>query len=111
MIEDMSGNGREMVLRVASGGGVKRRRKLSPEDKYQIFLETSRGDVPVAVRLRRIAEVGHLLLGPDADKGAGKKGSPGGAGPEQWQGEGRSPDRATEGREGPGGGGPQGAGH
>lgn len=35
------------------GEGVRRRRKLSAEDKYQIFLEASRGDVPVAAVLRK----------------------------------------------------------
>lgn len=33
--------------------GVRRRRKFSAEDKYQIFLEASRGDVPVAAVLRK----------------------------------------------------------
>ena len=53
MTEDISGNGREPVPRGASREWVKRRRRLSPEDKYQIFLETSRGDVPVAAVLRK----------------------------------------------------------
>lgn len=35
------------------GEGVRRRRKLSAEDKFQIFLEASRGDVPVAAVLRK----------------------------------------------------------
>ena len=35
------------------GKGDKRRRRLSAEDKYQIFLEASRGDVPVAAVLRK----------------------------------------------------------
>lgn len=32
---------------------VRKRRKLSPEDKYQIFLEASRGEVPIAEVLRK----------------------------------------------------------
>ena len=35
------------------GKGDKKRRRLSAEDKYQIFLEASRGDVPVATVLRK----------------------------------------------------------
>ena len=35
------------------GKGDKKRRRLSAEDKYQIFLEASRGDVPVAAVLRK----------------------------------------------------------
>lgn len=35
------------------GAGAKRRRRLLAEDKYQIFLEASRGDVPLAVVLRK----------------------------------------------------------
>lgn len=34
---------------------VRKRRKLSPEDKYQIFLEASRGEVPIAEVLRKWA--------------------------------------------------------
>jgi transposase-like protein len=33
--------------------GKKKRRFLSPEKKYQLFLETQRGEVPVADLLRR----------------------------------------------------------
>lgn len=32
---------------------VRKRRHLSPEDKYQIFLEASRGEVPIAEVLRK----------------------------------------------------------
>ncbi len=32
---------------------VKKRRYLSPEEKYEIFLEASRGDIPVAEVLRK----------------------------------------------------------
>ncbi len=32
---------------------AKPRRKLTPEQKYQIFLETQRGDIPVATVLRK----------------------------------------------------------
>jgi transposase len=32
---------------------VKKRRSLSPEQKYEIFLEASRGDVPIAQVLRK----------------------------------------------------------
>jgi transposase-like protein len=35
------------------GKGDKKRRRLSAEDKYQIFLEASRGDLPVATVLRK----------------------------------------------------------
>ena len=38
---------------VAGVEPMKRRRRLAPEDKYQIFLEASRGDVPVAAVLRK----------------------------------------------------------
>lgn len=34
-------------------GGGRRRRRLSAEDKYRIFVEDSRGDVPVAAVLRK----------------------------------------------------------
>ncbi len=33
--------------------GTRKRRRLSPEEKYQIFLEVSRGDVPAAGVLRK----------------------------------------------------------
>ena len=35
------------------GKGDKKRRRLSAEDRYQIFLEASRGDLPVAAVLRK----------------------------------------------------------
>jgi len=35
------------------GKGAKKRRRLSAEDKYQIFLEASQGEVPVAMVLRK----------------------------------------------------------
>jgi len=35
------------------GKGDKKRRRLSAEDRYQIFLEASRGDLPVATVLRK----------------------------------------------------------
>lgn len=46
-------NGSGMVAGGVSGEGARKRRKLSPEDKYQIFVEASRGDVPVAAVLRK----------------------------------------------------------
>jgi len=42
-----------MAENVSNGDVVKKRRHLSPEDKYQIFLEATRGDVPVAEVLRK----------------------------------------------------------
>ena len=39
--------------REASDKPVKPRKKLTPEEKYRIFLETQRGDVPIATVLRR----------------------------------------------------------
>jgi transposase len=35
------------------GDPVKKRKNLSPESKFQIFLESSRGDVPIAEILRK----------------------------------------------------------
>ena len=42
-----------MAENVSNGDVVKKRRYLSPEDKYQIFLEAARGDIPVAEVLRK----------------------------------------------------------
>ena len=41
------------------GKGDKKRRRLSAEDRYQIFLEASRGDLPVA-RIRELVRKGAL---------------------------------------------------
>jgi hypothetical protein len=43
---------------------VRPRRKLTPEQKYQVFLETQRGDTPVAGS----CEVGHPFVGPDGSE-------------------------------------------
>lgn len=48
-----SGRGAEEFPGVIGVEGTRKRRRLSPEEKYQIFLEASRGDVPVAVVLRK----------------------------------------------------------
>lgn len=40
-------------LQVGSVGGDGRRRRLSPEEKFTIFLEASRGDIPVGEVLRK----------------------------------------------------------
>ena len=42
-----------MAENVSNGDVVKKHRHLSPEDRYQIFLEATRGDVPVAEVLRK----------------------------------------------------------
>lgn len=42
-----------MTETTSSGDPVKKRRSLSPEVKFEIFLEASRGDVPVAEVLRK----------------------------------------------------------
>lgn len=42
-----------MVGNVSNGDVVKKRRHLSAEEKYQIFLEATRGDIPVADVLRK----------------------------------------------------------
>lgn len=52
---DPAGNNDEAgsALSEAESKPVKHRRKLTPEQKYQIFLETQRGDIPVAGVLRK----------------------------------------------------------
>jgi len=50
---EINGNGSKRVAGGVSGEGVSKRRRLSPQDKYQIFVEASRGDVPVAAVLRK----------------------------------------------------------
>lgn len=42
-----------MEQRPTSGDPVKKRKNLSPEEKYAIFLEASRRDVPVGDVLRK----------------------------------------------------------
>lgn len=42
-----------MAQQVRSDDPVRKRRHLSPETKFQIFLEASRGDVPVVEVLRK----------------------------------------------------------
>ena len=42
-----------MVEHVSNGDVVKKRRKLSPEEKYEIFLEATRREVPIAEVLRK----------------------------------------------------------
>ncbi len=42
-----------MIENVSNADAVKKRRHLFAEDKYQIFLEATRGDVSVAEILRR----------------------------------------------------------
>ncbi len=46
-------NSSEMVARGVGREAARKRRKLSPGDRYQIFVEASRGDVPVAAVLRK----------------------------------------------------------
>ena len=53
MLDQSSGRVFSDEGRGAEGQGVRKRRRLSAEDKYQIFLEASRGDVPVAAVLRK----------------------------------------------------------
>jgi transposase-like protein len=50
---ETDGNGSERVGGEAGGEGARKRRKLLPEDRFRIFLEASRGDVPVASVLRK----------------------------------------------------------
>jgi len=45
--QEISDKGTNGLSGVVGVGVVKRRRRLSAEDKYQIFVEASRGDVPV----------------------------------------------------------------
>jgi transposase len=47
------GKGNEGFPGVVEVEATRKRRKLSAEEKYQIFLEASRGDVPVAAVLRK----------------------------------------------------------
>ena len=42
-----------MVENVSNGDVAKKRRHLSAEDKHQIFLEATPGDIPVAEVLRK----------------------------------------------------------
>lgn len=44
----MEGNGMEVVPRAPRIQGVRKRPRLSAEDKYQIFQEASQADMPVA---------------------------------------------------------------
>jgi len=53
MRQHTNGNGFDDIERGSVGKEGRKRRRLSPEDKYQIFLEASRGDVPVAGVLRK----------------------------------------------------------
>ena len=53
MTQEISDKGTNGLSGVVGVGVVKRRRRLSAEDKYQIFVEASRGDVPVAGVLRK----------------------------------------------------------
>lgn len=46
-------NGSERVVGGVREERARKRRRLSPEEKYQIFVEASRGDVPVAAVLRK----------------------------------------------------------
>jgi transposase-like protein len=50
---ETSWNGSVKDVGGVDGEGARKRRKFSPEDKYQIFLEAGRGDVPVAAVLRK----------------------------------------------------------
>ena len=51
-IPDLTG-GVKMEQLSSNSDPVKKRRSLSPEQKYEIFLEASRGDVPIAQVLRK----------------------------------------------------------
>ena len=42
-----------MVAHVSNGDVVKKRRNLSPEEKYEIFLEATRREIPIAEVLRK----------------------------------------------------------
>ena len=42
-----------MEQRVSNGDPVKKRQHLSPEEKYQIFVEATRGGIPVGEVLRK----------------------------------------------------------
>jgi len=42
-----------MVDHRSNGDEVQKRRKLSPEEKYQIFLEATRKEIPIAEVLRK----------------------------------------------------------
>jgi len=42
-----------MVEYVSNGDVVKKRRNLSPEEKYEIFLEATRREIPIAEVLRK----------------------------------------------------------
>ena len=46
-------DGANSALSEVESKPVKHRRKLTPEQKHQIFLETQRGDIPVAGVLRK----------------------------------------------------------
>jgi transposase-like protein len=50
---ETSGNGSVKFVGGAGGEVGRKRRKFSPEEKFQIFLEAGRGDVPVAAVLRK----------------------------------------------------------
>lgn len=43
----------EQVLSISSGEAVKKRRYLSPEEKFEVFLEANRGDIAVGEVLRK----------------------------------------------------------
>ncbi len=49
----VGGDGASGVTPEVGTSPAKPRRKLTPEQKYQIFLETQRGDIPVATVLRK----------------------------------------------------------
>ena len=49
----MSGNDKNETSTSSSKASKKKRRFLSPEKKYQVFLEAQRGEIPVGELLRR----------------------------------------------------------
>jgi transposase-like protein len=52
--EPEAGSNRQREAQAEGNGGPGKARKcLKPEDKYQIFLECQRGDVPIAAVLRK----------------------------------------------------------
>ena len=61
---------KEHTMSADSNDDKKKRRFLSPEKKYQIFLETQHSDVPVAEILGREGPLCHRI-GPYPAKGEG----------------------------------------
>ena len=43
----------ESIISISNGDPVKKRRYLSPQEKFEIFMEASRGDIPVGEVLRK----------------------------------------------------------